>query len=318
MTTEINADMAPLTTAHAAHTTVPLHDLTHAPLATHSLSDQSKRDLETLILRAAEREKIETPEALTPFMAQMKARFAALMASIGPDSKATHVFGHRFDADYKTHVAEGREHAMAMQDVQSIFLNRAADINAMLPLFEDAAFTAGIAGKLSAPAPELHTTLSDAKRDEIKAALTADGKGGIDAPAHFKRNFLEHHTFHAALMDAFTKGSDVAEALATSLDEALPADAKPARDAWLNDWLTLRAERARGVMEATRPDGMLAQTAVAEWDAARTRPHAPAAAHAAKEAATPSPVIDAASDIYKEMLKEVANENAAAPSAASR
>lgn len=295
MTTEIIADMSHNAAAmQHKNANNNIYDLTHTPLAGGVLSAGARNDVETLILRAAAREQVTTPAALAAFLPRMQARFDALLKAVDTDGPAAHTFGHRFDADYKTHVQEGREHAMAMQDVQSIFLNRAKDIKAALPLFTDPAFAQALAARITEN-PVLNTALSEEKMQEIKRALTADGNGGIDTPIHFKRNFLEHHKFHAALMDAFTHGSDVAQALETSLHAALPQDAAVNVKAFLDDWLTLRAERARGVMEATRPDGALAQSAVQEW-----------------AGQTPSTVVEKAAKIYEKMVSEVANGNAPA------
>lgn len=302
MTTEINAgaqqEAAPADNDNGRG----IYDLTHTPLKDGSLSTVARHDVETLVLRAVAREHIATPEALTAFLPRMQARFGALLAALDKDSPATHAFGHRFDADYKTHVKAGNEHAMAMQDVQSIFHNRAGDIAATLPLFTDPAFAQALVARIG-EAPALNTALSGEKLQEIKRALTADGNGGIDTPIHFKRNFLEHHKVHAALMDAFTPGSDVAQKLGASLVGTLPQEDTASLKAFLDDWLTLRAERARGVMEATRPDGELAQSAVKEWAAL----HGTGKEEAGQN--TPSTVIQKAGKLYEALVAEVANEN---------
>lgn len=305
MTTEINAEVQQATAAVPVDHDkgMAIYDLTHTPLKEGSLSSVARTDVETLVLRAAAREHVATPEALTAFLPRMQARFDALLAALDKDSPAAHTFGHRFDADYKSHVKAGNEHAMAMQDVQSIFHNRAGDIKATLPLFTDPAFAQALVAHIGNQTPALNTTLSEEKLQEIKRALTADGNGGIDTPIHFKRNFLEHHKVHAALMDAFTPGSDVAQKLAASLASVLPQEDTASLKAFLDDWLTLRAERARGVMEATRPDGELAQSAVKEWAALH------GTGKEGTEKNTPSTVIQKAGKLYEALVAEVANEN---------
>lgn len=311
ITPETKEQPAAAAEAAPAH---PIIDLAALPRWAHALGATPKADTEALILRAAKRANIATPEALAVFMPRMQARFAALRAAIGPDAPATHTFAHRFDNDYKTHVPAGSEHAMAMQDIQAIFLNRAADIEAALPLCGDPAEITALAARLKEDAPPLDTTLSAQKLEEITSALTADGKGGIDTPAHFKRNFLEHHRFHGALMDAFAPGSEVAAKLETSLAEALPQDDKAEVKAFLDDWLILRAERARGVMEATRPDGALAQSAVQAWaerqaqgQGAVAAPAASAASPlAAEQAETPKTQLGEARQLFEQLQQEAA------------
>lgn len=318
MTTEIFTRTADSGASHhetaASAAARPVYDLTRAPLGSER-GKAPQQDMETLVLRAAIREGITSSEGLAAFLPRIQQRFGALLGAIDADSPAAHAFGHRFDADYKTHVSPGNEHAVAMQDVQSIFINRSSDITAALPLLADAEFVAGIAARLGQPLPPLNTALSPAKLTEIRQALTADGNGGHDSPAHFKRNFLEHHKFHGALMEAFTAGSDVALRLEETMSAALPETEKTGAQAMLADWLVLRAERARNVMEATRPDGEMAQSAVKEWGEGRRHQQVPASATGAPR---PSTVIEKAGTLYQQLLHDVASASVAEPSATAR
>lgn len=229
-----------------------------------ALSDAARKDLITLTHRAAEREQV-TAETMPAHIDRMKARISALIEAIGPTSPATHTFAHRFDGLYKTHVKEGNEHALAMQDVQGIFLNRANDLKASLKQLDDPEFRAQLTEALTAKAPELDTTLSAAKLQEIKEELIRLPNGQVRSIPHFKNSFVADHKLHGDLSDAFAADSDVAEALRKSMGEALPGDT--GAQSLVADWLALRAGRAKGVMEATRPDGELCQSAVAEWQA---------------------------------------------------
>lgn len=313
--------------AHAAQPAAAptLPDFTHATAAHIALKPKAREDAAALVARAAAREQIEEGEWPT-FYASIKARYEALRNAIHPNSAAAHAFGHMFDADYKTHVQEGREHAMAMQDVQSIFLNRAADIQATLRWLNTPEAEAELKATLGKQLPELNTTLNDEKLQEIKRSLSADGNGGTDSPIHVKHNFLAQHKLHAKLMDAFAEGSPVHKALEADMLKALPETAAAENaathtSAFLADWLSLREKRAEAVMIATRPDAALAQQAVAEWEAQRhTTPAqpqatAPAPAPAAPTTA-PSTVVSDAQREFAKLVKEAANENSKAPAKA--
>lgn len=252
---------APASQDNAAPVVVSLDQQTPVDIA---LSDAARKDLIALTLRAAEREQVKH-EDMPAHIDRMKARLRALIEAIGPTSPATHTFAHRFDGLYTTHVKAGNEHALAMQDVQCIFLNRANDLKASLKQLDDPAFRAQLTEALATKAPELDTTLSATKLQEIKEELTRMPNGQVRAIPHFKNSFVADHKLHGALSDAFAADSDVAEALRKSMGESLPGDT--GAHALVADWLALRAGRAQGVMEATRPDGELCQSAVAEWQA---------------------------------------------------
>ncbi len=317
MTTPLTSKQAPVAST--------LNVLKEAPVAaTKPLSETARQDIETLVIRAALRDGATSPETFAASVERTKARLSALMEAIGPDSPATHAFAHKLDADFKTHTGDGQEHTIAMQVIQSIFLNRRDDIQAALPLFDDKDMIAGWAKKVAEAkeAPALETALSPEKLHEIKASIIHEGEK-IDAPAHFLYNFLAQHKSHAALADGFNTQGEVAQAIAKSVAELLPQDDKAAFKALLDDWMTYRAERANNVVEATRPDGELAQLTVRDWEAQRQdqgkkAPTRLAAANEnspapAAEKENPKQVINAETALYEEILGELAAANTRIP-----
>lgn len=238
------------------------------------LGEAPRADLQAFLLRAAEREGATTPEAFDQLVGRMKTRIAALVQAIDPaDSPAMHALGHMYDKEFATHTTQpGQEHEVAMWAARSVLLNRRDDLVASLKALEDESFLLPLRTEAIQPgfkAPELDTALSPEKLEAEKKTLTLTHDGKIDTPIHFMMAATAQHKSHAILMDAFAPGSTVAEALKASMQAILPAEEHQHAEALLGEWMLLRAERAKGIMEADRPDGPLVTESIRAWDAQR-------------------------------------------------
>ena len=69
-----------------------LVDLDNAPVSPSNLTEAKKDDAALLLLRAAKRENVTTAEALDELVSRQKARDAALIQLIDPNSPITHAF----------------------------------------------------------------------------------------------------------------------------------------------------------------------------------------------------------------------------------
>lgn len=238
------------------------------------LGDAPRADLQAFLLRAAEREGATDPEAFNQLVGRMKTRITALIQAIDPaDGAAMHALGHMYDKEFATHTTQpGQEHEVAMWAARSVLHNRRDDLVASLKALEDESFLLPLRTEIIQPgfkAPELNTTLSPEKLEAEKQTLTRNHEGKLDTPIHFIIAATAQHKSHAILADAFTQGSPVADALKASMLAALPAEDHPHAEALLNEWMTLRAERAKGIMEADRPDGPLVTESIKAWDEQR-------------------------------------------------
>jgi hypothetical protein len=275
-----------------------LVDLSNAPLSPSALTEGKKNDVATLVLRAAKRENINGAGEFSALITRQKARDTALMEIIGPDSPLTHAFAHALEEKYGSffapHIEPANQHAIAMQMVQSIFLNRRDDLASMQTLYGDVQWRQDIRARIDkGEVPELNVTLDAAKKDELKnTALyvhnpeTKEGK--IEPAVHSHLTALAQHIGHAGLADLMRPDSPVHQKFQEEFAKALPND--PAAKEWLNDWLYLRAERAEAVVKEFRPDGELMQKAVEESETIRrSRMKTPPAVIRAPAAANDNP-----------------------------
>lgn len=253
-----------------------LVDLSQAPLSPSQLTDGKKEDAAVLLLRAAQREKVSASR-LDALVARQKARDAALMEVIGPDSPATRAvakaLAEKLGGFLSEQAVPGHAEAVALQMVQSIFLNRRDDLASIQSLYDDEEWRQAIRARLEkGDIPGLNVKLSDAKRAELQnTALyvhtpgNPDGK--IEPAVHLLLTALAQQIGHAALAEVTRAGSPAHARLQESIASALPGD--PAAKEWLNDWLMLREGRAAAVAEDFRPDGALMQDAVAQSETKR-------------------------------------------------
>lgn len=253
-----------------------LVDLGQAPVSPSSLTDTKKEDAAVLLLRAAQREKVDA-DGLDALIARQKARDAALIGIIGPDSPVTQAFAKALAAQYGDFLAKnvdtGHADAIALQMVQSVLLNRRDDLTSVQRLYDDSAWRQAIRARLEkGDIPELNVSLSDAKRAELKnTALyvhtpgNPDGK--VEPAVHLLLTALAQQIGHAGLAEVTRSGSPVHTLFLDSIAKALPNDA--GAKAWMNEWLYLREGRARAVVQDFRPDGELMQEAVAESETSR-------------------------------------------------
>lgn len=254
-----------------------LVDLRVAPVSPAVLTDGKKEDAAALLLRAGKRENVSGGKAFEALIARQKARDAALIQIIGPDSSLTHTFAEalekRLGGLLAGQAAPENSRAIALQMVQSIFLNRRDDLTSLQAFYDDAAWRKDMQQRLKkGDAPALNVSLSETKRAELQnTALyvhtpgNADGK--IEPAVHLLLTALAHQIGHAALADVTKPGTPVHAAFHQAIAKALPKD--DSAKEWLNDWLTLRAGRAEAVAVDFRPDGELMQEAVAKSEAAR-------------------------------------------------
>lgn len=266
-------------TALAANTTatVQLVELRQAPVSPSVLTDGKKDDVATLLLRAAKRERVADAKGFDALLTRQKARDAALIAIISPDSPATHALGKALKKAYGNfltdHVAPEYADAIALQMVQSILLNRRDDLTSAQALYADTAWQETLRARFSkGDAPELNVTLNPEKREELKNTalyIHTPGKaeGKIEPAVHLLLTALAHKIGHEGIAEATKPGSEVHTLFLSSIAKALPND--PDAGEWLKDWLYLREARARAVTEDFRPEGALMQDAVKQSETTR-------------------------------------------------
>ena len=269
--------MAVMITASAlAAPATKLVDLRQAPLSPSQLTEGKKEDAAVLLLRAAKRENV-TATNIDALLTRQKARDAALMEIIGPDSPVTHALAkalkEKFAGFLTDNVAPESADTIALQMVQSILLNRRDDLASMQGLYADAAWQQAIRARLEkGEFPELNVTLKPAKRDELKNTALyvhtpGNPEGKIEPAVHVVLTALGQQIGHAAIADVSRAGSPAHTLFLDSITKALPND--PAAKEWLKDWLTLREGRASAVVKDFHPDGELMQEAIAQSETKR-------------------------------------------------
>lgn len=258
-------------------TPAKLVDLRAAPVSPSQLTDGKKEDAAVLLLRAAQREKVTASDGFDALLIRQKARDAALITIIGPDSALTKTLAkalkEKFGTFLTANAAPQSADAIALQMVQSIFLNRRDDLTSVQNLYGDAAWKKALQARLQkSEVPELNVTLNADKRAELKNTalyVHTPGKaeGKIEPAVHIFMASLGNQIGHEAIAEVTKPGSPVHALFLESIAKALPND--PAAKDWLNEWLYLREGRARAVTEDFRPDGALMQEAVAQSEAVR-------------------------------------------------
>ncbi len=253
-----------------------LVDLRTAPVSPSVLTEGKKEDAAVLLLRAAKRENAAAA-GLDALLARQKARDAALMEIIDPDGRAAHALAKALQEKYGSfltgNTAPENVQTVALQMVQSIFLNRRDDLASIQNLYADNAWQQAIRARLEkGELPELNVALNADKRAELQNTalyIHTPGKpeGKIEPAVHLLLTAIAQQLGHAGIADATKAGTPVYALFHASIAKALPDD--PAAKEWLNDWLTLREGRARAVVEEFRPDGALMQDAVAQSETKR-------------------------------------------------
>lgn len=254
-----------------------LVDLRSAPVSPSVLTDGKKNDVATLLLRAAKREQVTDAAGFDALLARQKARDAALITLISPDSPATHALAKALKKAYGNfltdNVAPEHADAIALQMVQSILLNRRDDLTSAQALYDDSAWQEQMRARFAkGEVPALNVTLNPEKRDELQNTalyIHTPGKaeGKIEPAVHLLMTALAHQIGHEGIAEATKPGSQVHSLFLSSLAKALPKDA--AAEEWLKEWLYLREARARAVTEDFRPEGALMQDAVKQSESTR-------------------------------------------------
>lgn len=261
--------------AFTAAASAPLVDLRAAPVSPSQLTDGKKDDVATLLLRAASREGVTDAEGFDALLVRQQARDAALITLLGPDSPTTHAVARalrkKLGGLFGGAVAPEHADAIALQMVQSIFLNRRDDLTATQALYADARWKKALRERLGG-SPALNVILHADKRAELKNTALyihtpGNPAGKIEPAVHLLLTALAQQLGHAALAELTADGTPLHAHFTTALGKALPDD--PAANAWLDDWLTLRSARAAAVAEDFRLDGALVQEAIAESETTR-------------------------------------------------
>lgn len=253
-----------------------LIDLRQAPASPSVLTPIKKEDPATLLLRAAHRENV-TVDGFDDLLKRQKARDEQLMAMLAPDSTLTHAAAKAFqDALGKfltDNVAPQHAQAIALQMVQSIFLNRRDDLKSVQVLYNDPAWQKQMRARLAkGEVPALSVASSEEKRSELQNTalyVHKPGKtdGKIEPAVHIFLSALGHQIGHAAIAEITKPGSALHQQFLDTLAKALPAD--NAAEAWMKDWLSLREGRASDVAGAFAPDGVLIQDALKQSETNR-------------------------------------------------
>lgn len=254
-----------------------LVDLRTAPISPSQLTDGKKEDAVTLLLRAAKRENV-TAEGFDAFLARQKARDAALIETIAPDGPVIHALAKAVEEKLGPLLAgttkvSGNASIVALQMVQSIFLNRRDDLISVQALYDDKAWRDTVRARFDrGEMPDLNVTLNAEKRAELtNTALYVHTPGNpvgkVEPAVHLVLTALAHQIGHAGIADITRAGTPIHAQFQRSIAKALPNDSGAKE--WLNEWLYLREGRARAVAVDFLVDGPLVQDAIAQSEATR-------------------------------------------------
>lgn len=254
-----------------------LVDLSAAPISPSQLTDGKKEDAVVLLLRAAKRENV-TAEGFDALRVRQKARDAALIETIAPNGPVIHALAKAVEGKLGvlltgTTTTPGNASAVALQMVQSIFLNRRDDLVSLQALYDDKAWRDALRARFDkGEVPDLNVTLNADKRAELtNTALyvhtPGNPAGKIEPAVHLVLTALAHQIGHAGIADITHAGTPIHTQFQTSIAKALPND--PGAKEWLNEWLYLREGRARAVAVDFMADGALVQDAIAQSETTR-------------------------------------------------